>query len=943
MSNLALQLIEKEKKEKTGYLDLGHTGLTPDNPQLPEVWKALGELVHLEVLIFSNQWYDWNEKYGAYEYRLSQNTGSKNLLDKIPESLMLLINLKKLVLAGHENDKWVIKKIENLNRLTYLRHFDISNNKINDLEHLDSLNKLQYLDVSSNQINKLKGLDNLIALQHFDISQNQISKLKGLENLGALRRFNINNNKINKLKSLSILNNLQYLYIENNRIRNLENLGSLNTLKNLSIGDNEIVNIQPLIPFLKRKSNPLRVVVKGYYSENETGEINVHGNPISTPPLEIIKQGNKAIIRYFQELETEQNIPLREAKLLIIGAGGVGKTSLMVKLQDPENKLPESDETTVGITVTQQPKTYKIDGEEHTLNIWDFGGQDIYHPTHQFFLTKNSIYVLMQDGREQKTDFYYWLQVQKLLADDSPLFIVQNIKDNSRCAIPVQELKGKFDNIKEYFEIDLSEVCAGHKGFEDIIIELKAKLQKLPHIGEVWPKTRYDIRDALLQLKDKHHISLKDYQAICDKHNYTDPQAQKELLRQLHFLGVVLHFEDTPYLDDMVITNPQWATDAVYAILDHTEKHDDKKGHFNWSDVKTVWHEAKYQGVYPQILNLMNKFELSFELPDQKHHYIAPLLLPDDKPDYKWDTNNKLQMQYSYDFMPKGILARLIVRMHKYIKDRLFWKRGVVLELDATLAQITEDYSGRNLSISVSGRQAKELIYKVFTEIDSINKTYHFSERIKAIKLIPCNCGLCARASSPHFYDYKVLRKRIDELRKKTIECPDSAEDVLVKELLDNITPSVPFGAKKIFISYSHKDIAYRKEFESRLKPLLRQQKIKDIWHDHEITAGQNWDKEIEHNLKTADIIVLLISDDFWASDYIYEKELAIAKERYQAGDCIVLPIIVRVNSYWEGSEWAAIQGIPTDPKTGKLTAIHAWSDKDEAWACIVAGIRDLL
>ena len=66
MSQLALQLIEEEKAEKIGYLELGKCGLTPDNPQLQTIWDALGELTHLETLILSDNWEDWEKSKSIY-------------------------------------------------------------------------------------------------------------------------------------------------------------------------------------------------------------------------------------------------------------------------------------------------------------------------------------------------------------------------------------------------------------------------------------------------------------------------------------------------------------------------------------------------------------------------------------------------------------------------------------------------------------------------------------------------------------------------------------------------------------------------------------------------------------------------------------------------------------------------------------------------------------
>jgi GTPase SAR1 family protein len=67
-------------------------------------------------------------------------------------------------------------------------------------------------------------------------------------------------------------------------------------------------------------------------------------------------------------------------------------------------------------------------GEEFRINIWDFGGQEIYHETHQFFLTERSLYVLVVDNRKEDTDFYYWLNVVELLSKKSPLLIIKNEK-----------------------------------------------------------------------------------------------------------------------------------------------------------------------------------------------------------------------------------------------------------------------------------------------------------------------------------------------------------------------------------------------------------------------------------------------------------------------------------------------------------------------------------
>ena len=83
------------------------------------------------------------------------------------------------------------------------------------------------------------------------------------------------------------------------------------------------------------------------------------------------------------------------------------------------------------LRVDQEGKQRLLE-RDFRVNIWDFGGQEIYHATHQFFLTRRSVYLLVTDDRKEDTDFNWWLQVEEMLSDGSPLIIVQNEKQDRR-------------------------------------------------------------------------------------------------------------------------------------------------------------------------------------------------------------------------------------------------------------------------------------------------------------------------------------------------------------------------------------------------------------------------------------------------------------------------------------------------------------------------------
>jgi hypothetical protein len=192
------------------------------------------------------------------------------------------------------------------------------------------------------------------------------------------------------------------------------------------------------------------------------------------------------------------------------------------------------------------------------------------------------------------------------------------------------------------------------------------------------------------------------------------------------------------------------------------------------------------------ILALMekNRFELIYKLPDQETAtWIAPQLLPVERPPLsKYDTNLKdndlIVLIYDYDFMPKGIVSRLIVRLNKYILGAEYaWRLGVVLTRKESFAIIEETFGGRKLIVKCYGKFKKELITIITEDIDKLNNSF---PGIKVKKFIPCTCAECKGSPSPIFYDYQDLITR-KERGRKTIECSQSYKEIIVTNLLDGI------------------------------------------------------------------------------------------------------------------------------------------------------------
>lgn len=137
----------------------------------------------------------------------------------------------------------------------------------------------------------------------------------------------------------------------------------------------------------------------------------------------------------------------------------------------------------------------------------------------------------------------------------------------------------------------------------------------------------------------------------------------------------------------------------------------------------------------------------------------------------------------------------------------------------------------------------------------------------------------------------------------------------------------------RVFFSYSHKDEALRDQLETHLA-LLKRQGLIEAWHDRRILAGSELDTAIAAEMEASNIILLLISPDFIASDYCFSQEMARAMERHHSGQANVIPVVLRYCD-WQGAPFGKLLAVPTDGKP-----VMAWPDRDQAFADVARQIR---
>ena len=436
--------------------------------------------------------------------------------------------------------------------------------QIADLRPLAGLTALRKLYVANTQIADLGPLAGLTALEKLSVLGTQIADLGPLVGLTALRWLDVSNTQIADLGPLAGLTALQRLDVSYSQIADLGSLAGLPALQTLDVSGTHVGDLFPLISLI-RGGRPVCWSSRSWEGKG----IYVQHCPLRNPPPEIVKQGNDAILNYFHERELGQIDHLYEAKMLIVGEGGAGKTSLLRRLYQPEQPLPGEDETTKGISIYRHEFQMK-NGRTFRLNVWDFGGQEIYHATHQFFLTHRSLYLLVDDTRKDYKSvsdpgFRNWLELVEVFGGHSPVLIFQNEKGGRSKAIDIGGIRGRYDNVKELYAGDLAKSDAAARLRDGI--EFFAGT--LSHIGEELPAAWVKIRgDVEARAEETPYIPREEYFQIYKRHLDFDRTKALHLSRYLHDLGVILHFQDDALLAHTVILQNQWATEAVFRILD---------------------------------------------------------------------------------------------------------------------------------------------------------------------------------------------------------------------------------------------------------------------------------------------------------------------------------------------------------------------------------------
>jgi hypothetical protein len=206
-------------------------------------------------------------------------------------------------------------------------------------------------------------------------------------------------------------------------------------------------------------------------------------------------------------------------------------------------------------------------------------------------------------------------------------------------------------------------------------------------------------------------------------------------------------------------------------------------GMFKRNELAIIWHEAQYAEMQDELLQLMLNFKLCYRIPEDSDIFIAPQLLGLIQPTYDWDATDNLNVRLAYEFMPKGILGRLIVAIHHLITNRNeVWRYGVVVQHDGARGEVVERQGDKEIRIRVAGQNKRQLLTIIIYEIEKINKSF---KRLRYHLLVPCNCSGCKPLSDPEFYSFDMIQKFATD--RQNIQCRKSYEMVDVSRLIDDV------------------------------------------------------------------------------------------------------------------------------------------------------------
>ncbi len=589
------------------------------------------------------------------------------------------------------------------------------------------------LDLSTLGLTEVpRELSALVNLQWLSLGNNQLTEVpRELSALVNLQRLWLHNNQLTEVpRELSALVNLQKLSLGNNQLTEVpRELSALVNLQELSLSSNQLTEVPRELSAL--------VNLQWLWLDNN--------RDLKIPP-EVEAEGAQAVLDFIGQAPQ----PHWVSKLMLVGEGRHGKSSLLRALRG--EPFVENLESTHGMLIGRLPLPHPRRAEiEMELSTWDFGGQQIYHTMHQFFLTDRSLYLLVWDGqrRWEECKIEAWLEAFTLRAPNAPVVLVAtHCPQGKRPADPpFTQLSGRFPNlIPLHFQVD-NQTGDGIAELRATLIEVAANL---PLMGELSPPTWTVVKEALrTRRQNEKACTLAQLEDLMSAHGIQAAVSQKRLTRFLNELGEIIHYPDNAVLRDTVIIDPEWVSQTISLVLDSPDVQRGL-GLFRRETLETLWRHLDL-GMPERMLNLMEEFDLSYRTLDDRDISIVVERLQQEPPenwDEKWNAVPEPRTDITMEFklgtdLPPGIPSWFIARQHRYTRET-HWRRGAIFADDRLhprhWAYLEAYPKEKFLRLSVRGPAPHDFFSRMRHGLwETFNRYEGLREgKFKVVETIPC-------------------------------------------------------------------------------------------------------------------------------------------------------------------------------------------------------------
>ena len=598
-----------------------------------------------------------------------------------------------------------------------------------------------------------------------DLRQNHITDIPtSILKLPLIRNLKLSRNKISQLPNVSWSASLVHLDLSYNQLKDLPDCAAevcADSMEVLRLEHNQLKRVPECVCFLYNLNilnishNPeiLGLPVK-LGRLNKLKQLTLNGLENLYDPAPSIRENTATLLSYLRS-QFRKKLRYYRMKLMLVGKETVGKTTLVACLRGKQYL----GGSTVGVDIgnwSYRPSFFK---PSFSFSVWDFAGQQEYYATHQVFLSKRSLYLIVWNvtkEREGISELKPWVNNIVLRAPESRIVIVATHLDLLISNIGKQQAYAKCEEYKIYITQSIGQnliehiakiMFVGLKGKCENVSQLKDEIYKAAEgckfeghliMGSSIPASYEKVDSKLLKIPDPGILHAIEFKEIVRGLGQPDVQSDDEiraLTLFLHDIGSLLHFDDHRHnLDDLYFVKPQWLSKLMAKVIKVDEEQRKKyitDGKITKSNVKQLFEKAgksssEEYDLFEQYLMLFNRFEIV--LPADKHgdQLLIPCFLPSVRP----TTVDTLNREYRYrrkfefcdSFTPPGLWSRLLSRLMKTITqvrdimdqvdsqngELCYWNTGLYCHSDGLLFIIESSASQDDgISITYSSKAAE--------------------------------------------------------------------------------------------------------------------------------------------------------------------------------------------------------------------------------------------